>query len=349
MAVQTLCRLIRHAFQMLRDRGGNVAIIFGFTITPIMIAMGMAVDLGNQSRVQQRLAGVADAVALAAAQVSGDDQTMQDLANTYLQANGMSDLGNGVSLTDVSVVFNPDTNRVTVELTADVETVMMGIAGIDHTTVSARTVTGLEATAGIPVSLVLVLDVSGSMGWYGKINDLILAATSLLDKLDAADTAGNRLRTGLVTYSSSVQDVDQMDWGISHTRATIQTLSANGGTASTKAMNKAKKWTIYEEEETAHLDESGQEPLEFVIFMTDGDNNYSEDDTKTKNKCDTIKAASVEVFTVAFQAPSGGQALLEYCATSEDHYFDAQNSQQFLEAFDIILDAITTSALRIVE
>jgi Flp pilus assembly protein TadG len=345
-------RLIRGAAQMRQwvgDTRGNVAIIFGITTVPLMIALGMAVDLSNQMRVQQRLAGVADAVALAAAQVSDDEQAMLALANQYMEANGASDLGEGVTITNVDVAFNPDTNRVTVDLTANVETTLMGLAGVDHTTASARTVTGLEATAGIPVSLVLVLDVSGSMDWGDKIGDLITAATSLLDQLDAADTAGNRLRTGLITYSSSVQQVVQMDWGIDNTRPVIQTLNAWGGTSSTKAMNKAKNWMIDEDEENAHLEASGQDPLEFVIFMTDGDNNYAIDDTKTQNKCDTIKANDVEVFTVAFEAPAGGQALLEYCADDADHYFDAQNPEEFLEAFEIILEYIQTSMLRIVE
>ena len=335
--------------RFMRQTSGNVAMIFGITALPLLLTIGMAVDLNNQTRVQQRLAAVADAVALAAAKSTGDEEAMQAVADNFLAVNGAADLGDGVTLTASSVSFDPDTKRVTVELAARMDTSMMGIAGINHLDVTAKTVTGLEATAGTPVSLVLVLDVSGSMDWNGKIGDLRTAATSLLDQLAAADTQGNRLRTGLVTYNSEVQDVDQMDWGITHTRATVQTLTANGGTASTKAMNKAKAWMVGEDEEAAHLNESGQEPLEFVIFMTDGDNNDSKDDTKTKKRCDKIKEHNATIFSVAFEAPSGGQALLEYCATSEEHYFDAQNSEEFLEAFDLILEQITTSMLRIVE
>lgn len=332
-----------------RHTSGNVAMIFGITVLPLLLTIGMAIDLNNQTRVQQRLAAVADAAALAAAKSSGDEETMQEVANNYLTANGAPDLGDGVTLTSSSVTFDPDTDRLTVELTARMDTSMMGIAGINHLDVHAKTVTGLEATAGTPVSLVLVLDVSGSMEWNGKIEDLKTAATTLLDQLAAADTQGNRLRTGLVTYNSSVQDVDQMDWGIAHTRATVQVLTANGGTASTGAMNKAKAWMVGQDEETAHVNESGQEPLEFVIFMTDGDNNDSKDDTRTKKRCNKIKDHGATIFSVAFEAPSGGQALLENCATSEEHYFDAQNSEEFLEAFDLILEQITTSMLRIVE
>lgn len=349
MASAQYSKLGGHICNFLVNCRGNVAMIFGITALPLLLTIGMAIDFNNQTRVQQRLAAVADAVALAASQVTDDEELMQATAASYLAANGANALGEGVTLTNQSVSYDPDTKLVTVELSAAMNTNVMGVVGIDHLDVSAKTVTGPKTTAGTPVSLTLVLDVSGSMDWFGKIDDLKTAATSLLDQLAAADTQGDRLRTGLVTYNSEVQDVNQMDWGITHTRATVQTLTANGGTSSTKAMNKAKKWLTDEDEENAHLAASGEEPLEFVIFMTDGDNNYSEDDTKTKNKCDALKAADVQVFTVAFEAPSGGQALLEYCASSEEHYFDAQNSEEFLEAFDIILEQITTSMLRIVE
>ena len=43
----------------------------------------------------------------------------------------------------------------------------------------------------------------------------------------------------------------------------------------------------------------------FMIFMTDGDNNYSSDDTETKALCDQYKADGIEIYSVAFEAPSG--------------------------------------------
>jgi len=82
--------------------------------------------------------------------------------------------------------------------------------------------------------------------------------------------------------------------------------------------------------------------------MTDGNNNFGSDDVATKALCDSIKADGVEIYSVAFEAPSGGQALLQYCATDESHYFDAENSDEFLAAFDEIGDRIETALLRIV-
>jgi Flp pilus assembly protein TadG len=333
----------------LHDARGNVSIIFGLAVIPLMMSMGMAVDYTNQVRVQQRLAGVADAAALAAARADGDEDARIAVAHRYLTANSSVELGNGVTITATTVTYDEETNRVTVDITADVETSLMQIAGIDHTTATARSVTSLEATAGVPVSLALVLDVSGSMDWFGKIIDLRNAATSLLDKLDAADTTHDRLRTGLVTYSTDIREAIPMDWGIGHIRPTVASLDAYGGTSSIQAVQRARNWMTGPREINHHMDMSEQEPLRFVIFMTDGDNNDPKDDGKTSKRCDRIKGDGVEIFSVAFQAPARGRALLADCASSASHYFDASSSEEFLEAFDIILEHIQESMLRIIE
>ena len=57
-------------------------------------------------------------------------------------------------------------------------------------------------------------------------------------------------------------------------------------------------------------------PRRHIVFMTDGDNNYTSADTETKATCETAKAAGVQIFSVAFMAPSKGQKLLQYCASS---------------------------------
>ena len=134
----------------------------------------------------------------------------------------------------------------------------------------------------------------------------------------------------------------------------MQGLTANGGTASTSAVSAASGWLRGNSEQAHHQQQEVHEGEDFnlhrfMIFMTDGDNNHRSDDTHTKRKCDQAKDDGVEVFTVAFEAPRRGRELLEYCATSEDHYFDADNSADFLAAFEEIGDRIESALLRIVE
>ena len=157
-----------------------------------------------------------------------------------------------------------------------------------------------------------------------------------------------------MSYYSLIRETVTMDWGIDHTRSVVQDLYASGGTASTAAVDLAGGWLTSGAEQTAHENQpvhAGEtfNLNRFMNFMTDGDNNYNADDDATEDLCDTFKDAGVEIFTVAFQAPAGGQALLEYCASSEEHYFDADNSEEFLAAFEEIGDRIESAFLRIVD
>lgn len=53
-----------------------------------------------------------------------------------------------------------------------------------------------------------------------------------------------------------------------------------------------------------------------------------------KNKAKTIP--SIEIYTIAFQAPSAAKTLLKSCATSEGYYIDAANGTELKDAFKAI-------------
>ncbi len=83
-----------------------------------------------------------------------------------------------------------------------------------------------------------------------------------------------------------------------------------------------------------------------LVLMTDGENTISPSypthdgrDIATSNStltdiCTNVKKDEIEVYTVSFMVPSETvKTLLEKCATSNDHYFDADNSTQLNAAF----------------
>ena len=347
--------LVRKFSALVNDTSGQVAMIFGIATIPLFVTVGVAVDMAQQSRVHLKLAGTADAIALAAARSYKDHANRDSIGDKYLDANLADDYGPNVRVVDLDIDFNDDDRLVTVRLIADVPTIMMMVAGVEKTTADITSVVTYEGHVSEPVSLAMVLDVSGSMGWGSppKISTLRTAARSLLLKLKNADPEKIYVRTGMTTYSSSIQDTVTMRWGVGRVRRRINDLTAGGGTQSTEAFERAGDWLKGNTEENAHAAQpvhAGEEfnLHRFMIFMTDGDNNYSSDDTETKALCDEYKADGIEIYTVAFEAPSGGRALLEYCATDESHYFDADDEEEFLRAFDEIGDRIETALLRIV-
>lgn len=73
--------------------------------------------------------------------------------------------------------------------------------------------------------------------------------------------------------------------------------------------------------------------------MTDGEHDTGSEwkddyaDKTTKQHCERAKNNDVTVFSVAFQAPERGQALLKACASGDDRYYDAQSADELLKAF----------------
>lgn len=353
----------RKATALMRDRSGHVAVIFGIATIPMFVTVGMAIDMAQQSRVHLKLSGTSDSIALAAARSYKDKANRDSIGDKFLNANLTEGYGPGVKVKNLTVDFNDEARLVTVRLVADVPTIMMGIAGIHKTTADIQSVVTYEGHVSEPVSLGLVLDVSGSMGKGSpkKISTLRNAGTRLLERLDAADPDDVYVRSGLTTYNNKLGHIVDMHWGVDDTLKRVKKLGAKGGTASAAAVEKVGGWLVGNNEQLMHESQEVHGDREFnlnrfMIFMTDGKNELKDtdpdgvqQDALTRAECDDIKEDGVEIYTVAFSAPEQGQNLLEYCASSENHYYDASDEDAFLEAFDEIGDRIENTLLRIVD
>ncbi len=90
-----------------------------------------------------------------------------------------------------------------------------------------------------------------------------------------------------------------------------------------------------------------------IILMSDGQfsdekfkSEQGDSDTQARDLCDAIKAqGKLEIYTVAFQAPPAGQAVLEYCASSPENAFTADDATQLNAAYQDIAGSL--SELRI--
>lgn len=114
---------------------------------------------------------------------------------------------------------------------------------------------------------------------------------------------------------------------------------------------------------------ANEKPRKVVVLMTDGENTlrYRERDGKheelpgkagqkkyeqavdatnadTMAICDNMKAQNIEIYSVAFMVDDAdAQDMLEYCAASSEHYYDASDNEQLLAAF-----ADISASLRVV-
>jgi Flp pilus assembly protein TadG/uncharacterized protein YegL len=246
---------------------------------------------------------------------------------------------------------------------------MTRLLGTDSVELEASSTAESATETKNALSMFLVLDRSGSMAWktntinkaktscpnytestwskypnlkatkpcyVTKIDALKTAVSDLLAQLLVADPDKIYVRTAAVSYNASQDAAGTLAWGTTAAAAYVNALVATGGTASGSAFKTAYQKVIADTENTAHAAKNGQVPTKYIVFMTDGENNYANDDTVTKQWCDTAKANKVEIYSVAFMAPQRGQDLLKYCATSSSYYFEAEETADLVAAFKAI-------------
>jgi hypothetical protein len=93
--------------------------------------------------------------------------------------------------------------------------------------------------------------------------------------------------------------------------------------------------------------------LKAVVLMTDGKFNseqfssQGDSDQQARAMCDAIKAnGDVLIYTVAFQAPEEGKAVLEYCATTPSFAFQPDDAAALSEAYANIASSLTNLRIK---
>lgn len=387
-----------------RDRAGNFGIATAVIIPMVAATAGVAIDYNRMVQVRSALQDSADSAVLSAANAlaknnSMSDEAALDLARKFMKAqffnvvpgaaNDSSDeagkedpLSGAVGNVERTSSSSGKTFEVTLSTSYTMPTNgMTALLGWKEATVGVTATAQANTESKNALSMYLVLDRSGSMGWdtstvnaaqptkpvyYScgtkkkpktcsydvpnyviKIDALKLAVANLTTQLTTADPENKYVRTAAVSYEAQMHTPVAFNWGTAHTLTYVQALIADGGTDSSDAMARAYTDIMKSSEVTAHKNKNGQVPSKFIVFMTDGDNNYDSADTKTKATCDNAKKDGVEIFTVAFMAPSKGQALLKYCATSISHYYDAQDAAELVAAFKEIGDKAVEASTRL--
>ena len=155
-----------------RDRRGAVAATVALVLVPLVIAVGLAVDVGRAVAARTSLRSALDAAALAAAQESSAPAAVAAVER-FLRAN--YEASRWGALSDFSVRQGEIT--LAVDARATVPTTLLRVLGVDEIEVGAEA----EVTVGgANLEVALVLDITGSMAGQ-PITDLKAAANDLVD------------------------------------------------------------------------------------------------------------------------------------------------------------------------
>lgn len=219
-----------------RNTKGNVAVLFGLAIIPIMIAVGGAVDYGRALLVRERMADAADASALAIG--SWPDLTEAQLkvkAQQFFDANyPPSEIGTAGA---VDVKFVGDNINVTVK--GSVPTTFMELANIPTIDVGVETVVTRRQRN---IELALVLDTTGSMGQSGKMSAMQSAAKKMVQTLFHDKPTSDTLNVSVVPFAAAVNvgdDKKDEAWIDGNAKSSIATEDYAG--------NKTKTFDLYKD------------------------------------------------------------------------------------------------------
>ncbi len=226
-----------------RNTKGNVAVLFGLAIIPIMITVGGAVDYGRALLVRERMADAADAAALAIGSWPGlTEAQLKAKAQQFFNANyPPSELGTAGAI-DVKFVGD----NINVTLKGSVPTTFMELANIPSIDVGVETVVTRRQRN---IELALVLDTTGSMGQSGKMSAMQSAAKKMVETLFNGQATSNTLNVSVVPFAAAVNvgtDNKDADWIDKNAKSTVATEDYDSNSVKTfnlyKDMQKYWSW-----------------------------------------------------------------------------------------------------------
>lgn len=190
------------------NREGNVATILAIAIIPILVLVGIAIDLQNTNTSRSFVQYTIDNAVIAGSREMQAGKS-QDEIRAYINkfVDGVIKAKSyAMSCQPAEVTFTQGSQDIDVTIKCAQETTLTELIGYHHLnfTVTSGSTYGIGS-----VDVAFVFDVSGSMGWSGKMDALKDAAEDAVDILlpdDAAADMGD-VRLAMVSYS------DMMDAG----------------------------------------------------------------------------------------------------------------------------------------
>lgn len=298
--------------------------MFSLSLSVMLVGIAVAMDWAKLSSSRQMLRDIADGAVLAGAihaDANRADRVGEVKAYLEMYADELARLNmHGEPV----IVFDDTTDRVSVTINARQPLMLGGLLGQAEKDVTGSSTANYATDNVDPISIAFALDVSGSMGntttdGQVKIEALKRAVPALFRAIERGaknpQMVKNATRTSVATYNTALVDSYAMEDGWDHLRAKMTGLAAQGGTNSTPAL--AYAYDQLKTDRTRH-EKDGQNLKnlrEYVIFMTDGDNNQDVFDETTQDLCAQMKGDGVVIYSIAFAAPTKGELLLLDCAS----------------------------------
>ncbi|MFT5784939.1 MAG: Flp pilus assembly protein TadG [Ascidiaceihabitans sp.] len=175
-----------------RKEDGAMTIFAVFIFLMMLLVAGIGVDLMRNEMERTKLQNTIDRAVLAAADL---DQTFdpQAVVNDYFDKAGVSE-----HLSQVTVSDGINFRTVTAQANATTTTQFMSMLGVDTLTSPSRS--GAEERIS-NVEISVVLDISGSMRWNSRMQNMRNAAKEFVDQVIRTETS-DLISVSLVPYTA---------------------------------------------------------------------------------------------------------------------------------------------------
>jgi Flp pilus assembly protein TadG len=193
--------------RLISRREGNISIMFGLAAIPLIVSVGMGIDISRAYSVRTRLNAALDDAGLAlgaspklcpAPAPCYTQAQLDQRLRTYVIANFPA--GKVGSIGTPSFTISANGLQYTITGTASVNTTLMRIIGINTLSVAATSV----ISKGVGLELAMALDNTGSMLSNNNIATLRTASQQLIDDLFAKTTSTSQLKISIVPYVTAV-------------------------------------------------------------------------------------------------------------------------------------------------
>ena len=186
---------------------GTTAVIFGLSLFVVFFSVGFALDSARAYQAAEKAATALDSATLAAAKAMREqsltDAQITQVAQQFFDANIVHAGLGAATFKPLTVTVDRANGRVTADVPGEVVTTFVRIAGPGFDKL-AFTKTSTATFSLQDVEVGLMLDVTGSMGAFNKINDMKSAVALLADTLIPTIPGPGSTKIGLAPFSGAV-------------------------------------------------------------------------------------------------------------------------------------------------
>jgi Flp pilus assembly protein TadG len=232
---------------------GNIAILFGIAVIPIITFVGAAVDYTRAVSARSSMQAALDSTALMLAKdlTEGTINTSQisTKADQYFRALYTNPEAKSVTVNATYTQNSGNGSTILINGSGAIDTGFMRVVGFP--TMDFRT-SSTSAWGNVRMRVAMVLDVTGSMANSGKMPAMQSAAKALVDQLSALQKDPGDIYISLVPFAkdvnigSSFYNSSWMDWSIWDSQSatnTWGTCSSSSYTSRSNCKSNGKTWT----------------------------------------------------------------------------------------------------------